>query len=266
MTGGRVFTAAGPWAKPRWPGWEKSEVHPKLPVLLPLLALAGGCAGHASDYWRSKESLIAAQLPRYGLTGEAGQCMTKALTEKLTVRQLSDLADRAGRAVAGGPNPAALGPREFGYVASLLKNPEVGTATGAALEACGLTGAVAVAAEASSEAPAPAAAAAGAAPLWLNLGIAATGQAIAVDATSVATGPDSRQGWFRLSNPGEATAGDIGYLLRVDCAGQSITALGGRKYSPAGALIEQRDYPQPEGPLAIEAGTVMEIAFRALCT
>lgn len=247
-------------------------MRPKLPVLLPLLALAGGCAGHASDYWRPKASLIAAQLPRYGLTGAAGECMTRELGRRLTVRQLSDLSDRAARAVAGGSNPAALGPREFGYVAGLLKNPEVGTETGRALEACNLTGTMA-AAEPSSPAPTPAAAAssssaaaAGAAPLWLNLGTAATGQAIAVDATSVATGPDSRQGWFRLSNPGEATAGDIGYLLRVDCAGQSITALGGRKYSPAGALIEQRDYPQPEGPLAIEAGTVMEIAFRALCT
>ena len=244
----------------------------KLPVLLPLLALAGGCAGHASDYWKPKASLIAEQLPRYGLTGGAGECMTRELAERLTVRQLADLSDRAARAVAGGPNPAALGPRELGYVAGLLKNPEVGAETGRALEACGLTGAAAAAApEPSSPSPAPsaassAAATAGAAPLWLNLGIAATGQAIAIDATSVATGPDSRQGWFRLSNPGEATAGDIGYLLRVDCAGQSITALAGRKYSPAGALVEQRDYPQPEGPLAIEAGTVMEIAFRALCT
>lgn len=241
-----------------------------LPVLLPLLLLAGGCAGHASDYWRPKESLIAKQLPRYGLTGAAGECMSRELTQRLTVRQLADLADRAARAVAGGPNPAALGPREFGYVAGLLKDREVGTETGKAIEACGLAGAATVA-EASPAAPSEptipsAAAAAGAAPLWLNLGVAATGQAIAVDATSVSTGPDSRQGWFRLSNPGEATAGDIGYLLRVDCAGQSITALGGRKYSPAGTLVEQRDYPQPEGPLAIEAGTVMEIAFRALCT
>ncbi len=246
-------------------------MHPKLPVLLPLLALAGGCAGHASDYWRPKASLIAEQLPRYGLTGPAGECMSRELSQRLTVRQLSDLSDRAARAVAGGPNPAALGPREFGYVASLLKNAEVGAETGRALEACGLTGSATVAAaapEPSSPAAgaSSAASAAGAAPLWLNLGTAATGQAIAIDATSVATGPESRQGWFRLSNPGEASAGDIGYLLRVDCAGQSITALGGRKYSPAGALIEQRDYPQPEGPLAIEAGTVMEIAFRALCT
>jgi hypothetical protein len=247
-------------------------VRSKLPVLLPLLALAGGCAGHASDYWRPKASLIAEQLPRYGLTGAAGECMTRELTGRLTVRQLSDLADRAARAVAGGPNPAALGPRELGYVAGLLKNPEVGAETGRALEACGLAGTSAAGtAEPASPEPAPtestpSAAAAGAAPLWLNLGTAATGQAIAVDATSVATGPDSRQGWFRLSNPGEAAAGDIGYLLRVDCAGQSITALGGRKYAPGGALVEQRDYPQPEGPLAIEAGTVMEIAFRALCT
>ena len=102
--------------------------------------------------------------------------------------------------------------------------------------------------------------------LWVNLGTASTGQAIAVDASSIANGSSWREAWFRLTNPGATGAGDIAYLLRIDCATKSITALGGRKYSPAGALIEQKDYPKPEGPMAIEAGTVMELAFRGVCT
>jgi hypothetical protein len=31
-------------------------------------------------------------------------------------------------------------------------------------------------------------------------------------------------------------------------------------------MTEQKDYPKPEGPLAIESGTVMELAFHGVCT
>jgi hypothetical protein len=102
--------------------------------------------------------------------------------------------------------------------------------------------------------------------LWVNLGTAPTGQAISVDASSLVTGPSGREAWFRLTNPGAGGAGDIAYRLRIDCAAKSITALGGRKYSQTGALLEQKDYPTPEGPLPVEAGTVMELAFRGVCT
>jgi hypothetical protein len=163
-----------------------------------------------------------------------------------------------------------------------VKDPRVGAETRRAFDACSV--ATSVAASAPPPAPqaapppaatpglvpgAPAAAAGPAAArpsLWVNLGTATTGQAIAVDASSLANGPSWRQAWFRLTNPGTSGGGDIAYLLRIDCATKSISALGGRKYSPAGALIEQKDYPAPEGPMAVETGTVMELAFHGVCT
>jgi hypothetical protein len=103
-------------------------------------------------------------------------------------------------------------------------------------------------------------------PLWVNLGVAPTGQGIAVDAASMVTGPVYREAWFRLLNGDRANVGDLGYRLRIDCAAHTITALAGRKYAPNGNLIEQREYAKPEGPMPLEKGTVLEIAFRGVCT
>lgn len=250
-----------------------------VPALLTLVLL-GGCAGYAADYWKPKERLIAPQLARYGMTGEQSQCVERRLTQTLTVWQLRQLGDLAGRLAAGGANPSALGPRDFVYVAGLAKDPKVGVGTRQALDACGVAAAAIAsrppaptppeaAAPSSSPGLVPGAASAAAAArpaLWVNLGTAPTGQAISVDASSLANGPSGRQAWFRLTNPGQSGAGDIAYLLRIDCAAKSITALGGRKYSPAGAMLEQKDYPAPEGPLPVETGTVMELAFRGVCS
>jgi hypothetical protein len=101
--------------------------------------------------------------------------------------------------------------------------------------------------------------------LWVNLGAARTGQGIAVDAASVTRGPSWRQAWFRLLNTDQGNVGDIGYLLRIDCAAKTITAHSGRKYAPDGALAEERAYAKPEGPMPIEPGTVIEVAYHALC-
>lgn len=246
---------------------------------LPVLLLLGGCAGYASDYWKPKESLIGPQLARYGMSGAQSQCVERQLTKRLDVWQLRQLADVAGRLGTGGNNPGQLTPPDFIYVAGLVRDPKVGVETRHALDGCAVPTTAAPPPPPSLAATpvtppantpglvpgAPPAAGSERPALWVNLGTAPTGQSIAVDASSLTNGPSWRQAWFRLTNPGPNAAGDIAYLLRIDCATKSITALGGRKYTPAGALIEQKDYPKPEGPLAVETGTVMELAFRGVC-
>jgi hypothetical protein len=249
--------------------------------LVCLLSL-GGCNGYASDYWRPKGHLISPQLARYGMTGTQAQCVEQRLTKSLGVKQLRQLSDLASRLESGGNNPAALGPFDFAYVAGLVKNPVVGVETRKALEGCGLsltTTAPAPAPRTQPPAPqpgapatpvpppAPAAPAAGERPpLWVNLGVAPTGQGISVDASSLINGPSYREAWFRLLNADRANVGDLGYHLRIDCAARTITALGGRKYAPNGTLIEQKAYDKPEGPMPVERGTVLEVAFRGVCT
>jgi len=242
-----------------------------LPLLLPTLLLAG-CAGYASDYWAPKAKLIAPQLARYGMADEQGRCVEARLTAALTVWQLRQLSDLAARLQPGGRNPEQFGPRDFLHIAGLVEDPKVRPEAQKALQECGLDpaaiGAPAVAAAITESGPAPAAtveAAPGNEPLWVNLGAAQSGQGIAVDASSVTRGPSWRQAWFRLLNSDRSDVGDIGYLLRIDCASRNITAHAGRKYAPTGGLIEQKDYAAPEGPMGIETGTVIEVAYHALC-
>jgi hypothetical protein len=241
-------------------------------MLLLSVSLLGGCAGYAADYWKPKEKLLAPQLTRYGLSAEGAQCVHKRLTETLSVWQLRQLSDWAERLNPGGPNVATLAPRDLAYAAGLAKDPKVGVETRRALDACNaappppppppppaqIGGNPPNTAPSAAAAPAPP-------PLWFNLGAAKTGQGIAVDASNVVTGPSWRQAWFRLINSDQPGVGDVAYLLRIDCSARTIMALGGRKYTPAGSMTEQKDYPTPEGPLAIEPGTVMEIAYRAFC-
>ena len=238
---------------------------------LPLLscALLGGCAGYAADYWKPKNSLIAPQLIRYGMTGAQGQCVEKQLIENLSVWQLRQLSDLAARLQTGGSNPAALGTREFLYVAGLAEDAKVAPETRKAIAACNAQAAPVTVAAAPqpgspSTTPPPTAPVAGA-PLWVNLGAARTGQGIAVDAASVTRGPGWREAWFRLLNTDQGNVGDIGYQLRIDCASRNITAHAGRKYAADGTLTEQKRYEKPEGPMAVEPGTVIEVAYHALC-
>jgi hypothetical protein len=266
---------------------EKRNVRRALsPICLLSLCLLslGGCAGYASDYWRPKGHLIAPQLARYGMSGTEAQCVEDRLSKSLRVVSLRQLSDIAGRLQPGGNNPAAFRPFDFAYVAGLVNDPEVGRETRKALEGCGLslyaarpaappppppaaqpmpgTSAVAVPLAPALPAPAPGERP----PLWVNLGVAPTGQGIAVDAASIVNTPSYREAWFRLLNGDRANVGDLGYRLRIDCAGHTITALAGRKYAPSGKLIEQREYAKPEGPMPMEKGTVLEIAFRGVCT
>lgn len=240
-------------------------------ALLPL-CLVAGCAGYAADYWKPKDSLIAAQLPRYGITAEQSGCVGERLTKNLSVWQLRQLADIAGRLTpkSGG----ALSPRDLAYVAGLVQDPKVGPEVKATLDSCGAAGV-----RVPATVPGPAIALEGGAAQglepgatppqalrWVDLGAADTGQRIAIDITSVVMTADKREGWFRLSNPGEAAPSLDGYRLRVDCPGRTITPTAARKYSADGKVAQHEDYTAGwQQPLAIEAGTVMEIAWKRLC-
>jgi hypothetical protein len=248
---------------------------------LPLLGLLGGCAGYAADYTKSKPSLIGPQLTRFGLDQTQSSCVGKSLGKSLSVWQVRQLADTAARARAN-DSSARLTVRELLYVSRLVPDAEVPAELARAVESCGVVATAAASAPpavAAAPAPAPSAATPQATPpadtapappakgsVWVNLGAAASGQSISIDASSVQEEPPYRKAWFRLSNPGETGPGNIAYLLRVDCAGKTITPLGGRKHDSSGAITEQKDYgAEWEGALPVEAGTVMEIAFRSLC-
>lgn len=251
---------------------EGNEVRGSGTALLPL-ALLAGCAGYAADYWKPKNSLIAPQLPRYGITAAQSSCVGERLTKNLSVWQLRQLTDIAQRLEPRSGNP--LSPRDLAYVAGLVQDPKVGPEVKATLDSCG-----ALTAAAPAQAAAPAAASGqsgvarglepGAAPpqplRWIDLGAADTGQRIAIDITSVVMTAEKREGWFRLSNPGEAAPSLDGYRLRVDCPGRTITPTAARKYGADGKVAQHEDYTAAwQQPLAIEAGTVMEIAWKRLC-
>jgi hypothetical protein len=242
-----------------------------LPPLCLLTLTVGGCAGYAADYWKPKNSLIAPQLPRYGITAAQSGCVGERLTKNLSVWQLRQFADIAGRLVSKAGNP--LSPRDLAYVAGLVPDPKVGPEVKATLEACG-----AASMSAPATVPGPAIPQQGSAPglepgatppqalRWVDLGAADTGQRIAIDITSVVMTADKREGWFRLSNPGESAPSLDGYRLRVDCPGRTITPTAARKYGADGKVAQHEDYTAAwQQPLAIEAGTVMEIAWKRLC-
>ena len=249
-------------------------------VLLLALApacLLGGCAGYAIDYVKPKTSILAPELARYGMDARQSQCVGERLTGTLSVWQLRQLARSAGAVKQGYATPGRLAPPDLLWVARHVADAKVGTETQRAFAACGIglaaagasAGGQAVAAppQPSAAAPPPAAGAPAAKASWVNLGAAPTGQAIAVDAASMAEGPSYRQAWFRLTNPAEATPVRTSYLLRIDCAKRTINSMAIRKHGPTGAVAEERDHgPGGEGAIPVEAGTVMEIAYLALCT
>jgi hypothetical protein len=236
------------------------------PALLPLLLLAG-CAGYAADYWKPKDSLIAAQLPRYGVSAEDSRCVGERLTKNLSVWQLRQLADIARRLV---PKEGALTPRDLAYVAGLVQDPKVGPEVAATLEACNVSRAAPAAAAAPDPSTGQPGLVPGATPpqalRWIDLGAAETGQRIAVDISTVVINAEKREGWFRLSNPGDTAPSADAYRLRVDCPGKTITPTAARKYDSDGKVAQQEDYTANwQQPLPIEAGTVMEIAWKRLC-
>lgn len=243
---------------------------------LPSLALLAGCAGYAIDYTKPKTSILGSELTRYGLDSSQSQCVGDRLAAALSVWQLRQLQLSAASLTKGFADPNRLTASDLLWVAKNVKDPKVGVEAGRAGEACGLGAAATVAAappRSAAPAPAPAASQAPAqlarpaAATWVNLGAAATGQSIAVDASSLSEEGSYRSGWFRLTNPGASARSASAYLLRVDCTARTINSMALRKYGATGAVAEERDFgPSGEGAAAVESGTVMQIAYLALCT
>lgn len=254
-------------------------------ALLPLTALAG-CAGYAIDYTKSRTDLLGPELARYGLNETQVQCVSETLSERLTKGQLGILTRTTSLVKRGYTDPNALTAQDLLYVATFVKDKEVPAEMSRAATTCNLLTAAAMTASADTPAPTTvdeaaetppsnANAAAAAVPVtraprgssWLNLGAAPTGQAIAIDAASVTDSPSYRQAWFRITNPGDSGPTGASYLLRIDCSGRTINPMALRKYGQDGAVTEEKDYGSGgEGALKVEGGTVMEIAYLALCT
>jgi hypothetical protein len=234
-----------------------------LPLLLLPIGLAAGCAGNIADHIGSRADIVDSELARYGLDPAATSCVAEQLGNTLSPLQMRRLKRAASSVKEGWFEPGRLTLRDFSHVASEAEDPAVSTALAAATQSCGLTApaAPAVASSASSGAAAAAPAA------WLNLGAAATGQAIAIDASTIEQDASGRKAWFRLTNPGASGPTGTTYLLRVDCTGRTISPIAQRRLGAGGAAGEYRAYGDEEdGPLAVERGTVMEIAWLALCT
>ena len=234
---------------------------PKRPIALLPLALLAGCAGYAADYWRSEMSIIQPQLGRYGFDQAQAECAGRRLTGSLSVWQLRQL-ERVTRLVPQGHfGRPTLSPADFAAVAQHVRDERVRPEVAATVAACAPPPAPVAAAE-----PAPATVAPGS-PLWLNLGAAPSGQAISVDAASILEERDYRQAWFRLTDPGASGPSAGTYLLRVYCSNRTMNSMAYRRLAADGSVAEERDYrPAGEGAIAVAGGTVMEIAYLALCT
>lgn len=254
----------------------------RLLAVLPLF-LAAGCAGYAADYWRPRTSLMAEQLSRYGLNETQARCVNESMSRSLSVWQLRQL-ERIARLVPAnqfGNRPLSMG--DLVAVAANVRDPEVRTQTAAAAESCRVPlGAGAAAAARATEEQRSASAAPSTGPgspagpasalgsrggMWLNLGAAPSGQSIAVNASSIEETGTTRQAWFRLTDPGASAPSDRSYLLRIDCEARTLNSMALRRHGPGGEVVDETDFrPNGEGANPIVGGTVMEIAYLALCT
>jgi hypothetical protein len=262
-------------------------------ALLPLTLLAG-CNGQVRDFIGERGSITEPQLLRFGLSAEQARCVSQRLATLLLPRQLRELVQRAAATREGFFAPPGLTPRDLMWVARTIDDREIVYYLERADQACGaLLGSAPAQAQAAPGAPqhledgrivtvlgpgqlpppdgvAPSAGASGAiaaaahVPVWLNLGAAASGQAIAIDSATVVRAGVRRSAWFRLTDPGATAPEPDSFLLDVDCTARTINAKARRRTDAAGAQTDYRDYP--DNPLPVEGGTVMEIAWLSLCT
>jgi len=252
-----------------------------LPIFVLPIALLAGCAGNALDYTKPKPAIIAPELERYALAPAQQTCLANTLGKSLTVLQLRKLARLAGVGPPKGSSATKLSVRDFMWRAAQVQDLKVPLEVARAADSCNVTAPAPTMAVASAS-PNPAATqpalsavaagsaaqvAAGRPATWLNLGAAPTGQAIAVDASSIEAAESYRTAWFRVTDPGAAAPNPSSYLLRVDCGARTINSMALRKYGTTGAVAEERSYGTTgEGALKVEGGTIMEIAYLALCT
>ncbi len=241
-------------------------------LLLPLAscALLSACAGHVADFVGPRASIIGEQLTRYGLSPGQRTCVGERLGANLTPRQLRLLTRSAETVRRGYYDPARLTIRDLMHVASSQSDTAIGVAMVRASASCDASPELVVrtvAPPTPAETAAAPAAPAARATVWLNLGAAATGQRIAVDASSLEQDATRRRAWFRLIDPGAGAPTGISYLLSVDCTARTISATSRRVQDAAGNVTEQREFTADDArPNPVESGTVMEIAFLSLCT
>ncbi len=111
------------------------------------------------------------------------------------------------------------------------------------------------------------AAAATQAPAWVNLGAVDGGQGIAIDTASVAVDGTRRIAWFRVANPRFEGSRQVADRFRIDCGDRSVQSLAFRQYDGSGAVALEAEYgAAAEAPRAAEPGSLMEVAYLALCT
>ncbi|MGQ0558487.1 MAG: hypothetical protein ACT4OE_02715 [Sphingosinicella sp.] len=232
-------------------------------AILLACGLAAGCVGNVADYVGSARGIIAPELNRFGLDGTQSQCVGARLVESLTPIQLRRLQRLSATVREGYYEPGRLVIRDLLHVATTMGDPQIRLELSRALDGCQVATEPAPPPTIATQATVPEAQPAE----WLNLGAAPTGQQIAVDAATLEREPNSRKAWFRLTNPNQQAATGISYLLRIDCQARTIEALAHRREDATGAVTELQEYSRDaEGPLPVEGGTVMEIAFLALCT
>ncbi|HYD13031.1 MAG TPA: hypothetical protein VEC11_09300 [Allosphingosinicella sp.] len=242
---------------------------PKLVLLLPLASLAG-CAGQLRDYVGPRASIVRPQLIRYGFSLPEITCVGDRLGQTLRPRQLRFLVRATSNVERPYYDPDRFSPRDFLWAAGGLRDPDVQTAIRRAYEECRVQAAPRIA----EAPPVPAPPATGGPlpatprpPVWLNLGAAPSGQSIAVDGASLEQEESARVAWFRMIDPPPAGTSLHAYRLRIDCRTRIIRPLAHRLYDSTGAVVEERDYSEPEQlPSPVEGGTVTEIAFLSLCT
>ena len=239
----------------------------RLRRLTPLLlcALLAGCAGQMRDFVGPRNAIVRPQLIRYGFSLSEITCVGDRLGATLRPRQLRFLVRATSHIQRPYYDPERFAPRDFAWAAGGLRDAAVDAAIRAAFAACNVQAEPRIAAavppppEGGPIAPRPS--------VWLNLGAAPSGQAIAVDGASLEQEEGVRTAWFRMIDPPPAGTSLHAYKLRIDCGTRVIRPLAHRLYDAAGAVVEERDYVESEQvPSNVESGTVTEIAFLSLCT
>ena len=232
------------------------------PALLPALLLAG-CVGQLRDFVGPVSNTTSPQLLRFGLDLAQARCVGNKLGDSLRPRQLRMFARAMSGVHEGWFEPGRLTLRDLAYLAAHTADANVGPAFARAIGQCGVSVPAAPVALALPPPGAVPAEAAPRAPTWLNLGAASSGQSIAINAATIEQSGGQRTAWFRLSDPGAGPSSDT-FLLQIDCGHRTINARARERHDAGGAVVQHVDYP--DNPLAVEGGTVMEIAWLSLCT
>ena len=234
----------------------------RIPAAAALILLAGGCAGNVADYVGPRAGIISPQLIRFGMTLEQSRCVGDRMGKGVSPLWLRRLT-RAASAMKRGASPGALTVDDLVRVSGTLANAKVKEELVAANDACAVTAAPPLAITDPTTGTDATATDAARTPAWLNLGAAPSGQSIAIDASTIQQDSSTRTAWFRLTEPGSAVPGQITYHLRIDCGARTIAEKARRKPDGTGATAE---VPGDDKPVPMERGTVMEIAWLALCT